>query len=74
MLERKSSRNVKVSDIASAFTNPLKIDRIKVDEKGRKSIKYIGEFATVSINPDTGIIVTVWKTSSKRVNKLKGDK
>lgn len=74
LLERKTSRNIKVSEVADAFTNPLKIDKIKVDEKGRKSINYIGEFATISINPDTGIIVTVWKTSSKRVNKLKGDK
>lgn len=74
LLERKTSRNVKASDVENAFTNPLKIDKIKVDEKGRRSVNYIGEFATVSINPDTGIIVTVWKTSSKRVNKLKGDK
>lgn len=74
LLERKTSRNINVSEVIDAFTNPLKIDKIKIDEKGRKSINYIGEFATVSINPDTGIIVTVWKTSSKRVNKLKGDK
>lgn len=74
LLERKTSRNVKASDVENAFTNPLKIDKIKADEKGRRSVNYIGEFATVSINPDTGIIVTVWKTSSKRVNKLKGDK
>ena len=74
LLERKTSRNVKASDVENAFTNPLKIDKIKADEKGRRSVNYIGEFASVSINPDTGIIVTVWKTSSKRVNKLKGDK
>lgn len=73
LLERKTSRNIRVSDVEDAFTKPLKVDKIKIDEKGRKSMNYIGEFATVSINPDTGMIITVWKTSSKRVKKLKGD-
>lgn len=74
LLDRKTSRNIKVEDVKEAFTTPLKIDKIKIDEQGRKSIKYIGEKATVSINPDTGTIITVWKTSSNRVKKLKGDK
>lgn len=74
LLEIKTSRNVNFFDVRDIFTNPLKIDKIKIDENGRKSIKYIGEFATISINSDTVIIITVWKTSSKRVKKLKGDK
>lgn len=55
-----------VEDVKDAFTNPLETGTIKIDEQGRKSIKYTGEFATVSINPDTGTFVTVWKTSSKK--------
>lgn len=74
LLERKEMRNIKADDIIDTFTNPLKSDKIKIDEQGRKSIKFIGEKATVSINPDTGTIITVWKTSSNRVKKLKGDK
>lgn len=73
LLDRKTSRNVKVSDVKDTFANPLKIDKIKVDDQGRKSLKVVGEYATVSINPDSGIIITVWKTSSNRVRKLKGD-
>ena len=74
LIERKGMRNIKVDDIIDTFTNPLKSDKIKIDEQGRKSIKFIGTKATVSINTDTGIIITVWKTSSSRVKKLKGDK
>ncbi len=74
LLDRKISRNVRVEDVKDAFTNPLETGTIKIDGQGRKSIKYTGEFATVSINPDTGTIITVWKTSSKRANKLKGDR
>lgn len=74
LLERKNMRNIKVDDIADTFTNPLKIDKIKIDEEGRKSIKIIGERTTVSINPDNGNLITVWKTGNRTVKKIKGDK
>lgn len=74
LLDRKTSRNVRIEDVKDAFTNPLKTGTIKTDEQGRKSLQYIGEKSTIAFNPETGTIISVWKTSTKRVQKLKGDK
>lgn len=74
LLDRKTSRNINVEDVKETFTNPLKIGKIKTDENGRKSIQFIGEKSTIAFNPDTGTIISVWKTSSNRLKKLKGDK
>lgn len=74
LLDRKTSRNINVEDVKETFTNPLKIGKIRTDENGRKSIQFIGEKSTIAFNPDTGTIISVWKTSSNRLKKLKGDK
>lgn len=74
LLDRKTSRNINVEDVKETFTNPLKTGKIKTDENGRKSIQFIGEKSTIAFNPDTGTIISVWKTSSNRLKKLKGDK
>ncbi len=74
LLERKNTRNIKVDDIIDSFTNPLKTDKIKIDDEGRKSVRIIGEHATVSINPDNGNLITVWRTGSRTIEKIKGDK
>ena len=42
------------------------------DDKGRKSVKYIGKDATVIMNPDTNTVITTWKTSSRVRKKYKG--
>lgn len=69
---RAEVRGVKTADIQDALTKPLEIGKIKEDSKGRKSKRYIGEQATVAVNPDTGVVTTVWPTSSKLRDKLKG--
>jgi len=69
---RAEVRGVKTADIQEALTKPLEISKIKEDSKGRKSKRYIGEQATVAVNPDTGVVTTVWPTSSKLRDKLKG--
>lgn len=69
--ERALERNIQVTDVRNALTNPLDVGKIKVDKQGRKSVKYIGEKATVTINPDTGNITTTYATSSNRVRRLK---
>lgn len=55
--------------MSDAFTKPLNIGKIKVDEKGRKSIRYIGKKATITVNPDNGTITTVWKTGKDKIKK-----
>jgi hypothetical protein len=47
---------------------------MKYDAQGRPSVKYIGNKATVVINPETGNIITVHGTHTKFVQKLGGKK
>lgn len=68
-LERIEERNVTLKDIENTIENPLHISDTKIDEKGRKSKRYIGEKATVNINPDTNNITTVWKTGKRVIKK-----
>lgn len=69
--ERAIERNIQVIDVRNALTNPLDVGKIKIDKQGRKSVKYIGEKATVTLNPDTGNITTTYATSSNRARRLK---
>ena len=74
LLDRKTSRNLWLEDIEDGLSNPLKITDVKIDSEGRQSLQYIGERATIVLNPVNGNIVSVWKTGSNRVKKLRGEK
>lgn len=69
--ERLNERDVSMKDVKDALTSPLHIRGIVVDELGRKSQRFIGEKATVNVNPDDGTVVTVWKTGKSTVKKYK---
>lgn len=71
MEKRASERKVSVNDIKDALINPLYIDEIKIDSLGRPSQRFIGEKATVNVNPQTGTIATIWKTGKNKINKYK---
>ncbi len=72
--DRITERNIDDSEIDNAIENPLFKSDVIVDEEGRKSIKYIGEDATVIVNPDTDEVITTWKTGSRVKKKYgKGD-
>lgn len=73
MKDRVAERNVSVDDIKDALTNPLGIGEIKIDSLGRPSQRFIGENATVNINPETGTIATIWKTGKDTIKKYKKD-
>ena len=62
---------VLVEDVRNALIKPLDIKEIKIDNLGRKSQKFIGEKATISINPETGNIIQTNPTSSKLAERLK---
>ena len=64
-------RNANMNKIYDALTNTLKTNKIKTDEFGRRSQQFIGEYVTVVVNPDTGKISTIWRTASKKAEKLK---
>ncbi|ARN84933.1 hypothetical protein GQ61_06140 [Candidatus Nucleicultrix amoebiphila FS5] len=70
-MSRKVERGVRSVDELQALKNPLKVNDIVVDKLGRKSQKFIGEKATVAINPDTGKIISVYPTSTKLAERLK---
>lgn len=61
-LERAEQRSVTASDIIQSLKEPLHIGEVITDDQGRRSQRFIGETATVNVNPDTGKVTTVWKT------------
>ena len=67
--QRTVERNVSQSDINDALKNPLKVTEVQYRENG-PSVKYIGNNVTVVVNPETGNIITVYPTSTQRVNSL----
>lgn len=72
--DRKEERDISEEDIQDTLNNPLEIGEVKIDQNGRKSRKIIGEKCTVYINPETGRKITVHKTHSKTVRKIKRKK
>ena len=73
MNERATERKVTVEDIREALMHPLHVTDIKIDDLGRPSQRFIGEKATVNVNPETGIVATIWKTGKSTVEKYKKD-
>lgn len=73
MNERATERKVTVEDIREALMHPLHVGDIKIDDLGRPSQRFIGEKATVNVNPETGIVATIWKTGKSTVKKYKKD-
>ena len=69
-LERAVERNISKEAIFEALNNPLKIEKIKIDNLGRHSQRFIGKKAEVVINPESNQIVSVNPTSTRKVNKL----
>ncbi|WP_313758462.1 phage minor capsid protein [Tissierella sp.] len=72
--ERVIEREISAKSIEDALKNPLNIGKIKYDKQNRPSVEYIGNNARVQVNPETGNVITVWRTSSKLRNKYIGDK
>lgn len=67
----EKSRPVTVEGIFDALKKPLNHDSIKTkyDGKGRPSQRLIGKMATINVNPENGIITTVWPTEHDTLRK-----
>lgn len=65
------SRPVTVEGILDALKDPLNRDSIetRTDKLGRPSQQFIGNSATVAVNPENGIITTVWCTGKRAKRK-----
>ncbi len=66
---RAEEREVSDGDVIDALSDPLNIGDVVIDEYGRPSQRFIGANATVNINPDTGKVITVWKTGTRDRNR-----
>lgn len=71
-IESREDRKVSANDILDALKNPLVPPTRTVADDGRARMRFVGRTATVNVNPDSGVITTLWKTSSKKVKKLTG--
>ncbi|HTN36795.1 MAG TPA: hypothetical protein VL053_06945 [Arachidicoccus sp.] len=61
---------VKPNAILDAIKNPLKINNVVTDQLDRQSQRFIGQFGEVVVNPQTGRIISVNPTSSRKAAKL----
>ncbi len=69
-VSRKIEREVYSKYVLDALKNPLKVKPVQIGYLGRPSQKFIGKKATVAINPETKIIISVNPTSTKLASKL----
>lgn len=68
--ERIEERLIDVDDIVDAVKNPLATKPVVFDELGRPSKQYIGNKATINVNPENGIISTLWPTGTRTRNAI----
>jgi RHS repeat-associated protein len=69
-VDQKITRGVRTADELDAIKNPLQTRSVKVDDLGRPSQRVIGRKAEVVRNPETGEIISVNPTSTKKADRL----
>lgn len=63
--ERMDERGVTAEQIADARQNPLHRTPTRTDANGKRSYQQIGRDATIVVNPDTGNLISTWRTGSR---------
>lgn len=61
VIDRALSRKFSAEQAMEALQSPMNIGKIVIDKMGRPSIRFMGEHAEISINPETGILITGWR-------------
>lgn len=69
--DRAFERKIHIDDVKDAIYRPIEAPITKVDELGRVSTTYFGADTTVVINPETGNVVTTYKTR-RNIRKRNG--
>jgi len=69
-LNRTIERGVKPNAVLDAIKNPLKVGNVSTDAIGRQSQRFVGKFGEVVVNPQTGKVISVNPTDSKKAQKL----
>lgn len=67
--DQQVARGVTDKQVADAYLKPLHVSATKYNDRGEPSRQYVGKDATIAVNPDTGKVVTVWPTNSRRRKK-----
>ena len=60
VVDRAVERKFTAETVLDALQNPVKIGKIRIDDKGSPSQQFTGESAAVVINPDTGNLISGW--------------
>lgn len=68
---KKPRSGVTVDEIKEALKTPIDVKPLRTDSQGRSSQKYIGEKATVTVNPESGELVQCNPTDSDMVRRIK---
>lgn len=61
VVDRAVSRGFTAEGALDALQNPLKIGKIKTDEDGLQSQKFLGRSAEIVVNPESGNIISGWR-------------
>ncbi|MGI6361769.1 MAG: minor capsid protein [Bacillota bacterium] len=69
LIARGEERAVEVSAAIEALKTPLHITEVSINASGKPSIQFIGQRATVAVNPETKTLITTWKTGKSRIKK-----
>lgn len=67
--DRMRERGITDRAASDAIVRPLKSFPAETDDLGRRAQKLVGKDATVIVNPDTGEIITAYKTKSRTARK-----
>lgn len=67
--ERMAERGLTLSEVDDAMANPIHAFEPTTDAQGRRAQKLVGASATVVVNPDTGVIITMYKTGRRERRK-----
>lgn len=67
---KRPRSGVTIEEIIDALRSPLDLKNPKADRNGKISQKYIGEKATVSINPENGMLIQCNPTDKDLVRRL----
>ena len=65
---------VTVEGIQGVLEKPVIVRAIRTDSQGGRSQKYIGEKATVSVDPDTGILIQCNPTNERLLRSIQNGK
>jgi len=73
-VNQKINRGIRSIDELDALRSPLSVSSVRYDALGRPSVQYIGNRATIGVNPSTGRMTSVWPTSTRRALRLGGNR